>query len=81
MIRFPYIVLLAVFWLSLHANAQTEGVPDRAGLHIALDVGHSKAAGGALSARGRFEFEFNQAFARTIATVTSLRRRQGDHYQ
>lgn len=37
------------------------------GLHVALDVGHSKAQGGAISARGRSEFDFNLDMARSIA--------------
>lgn len=71
MMKLPYSILLAVLSLasSPQAGAQTDVLPNLGGLHIALDVGHSQAAGGALSARGRFEFEFNQATARTIATV------------
>lgn len=51
------------------AQAEPANPPNLSGLHIALDVGHNKTAGGALSARGKFEFEFNQATARTIASV------------
>ena len=40
-----------------------------AGLTVALDVGHSKARPGALSARGRGEFEFNLDTARVIDEI------------
>jgi N-acetylmuramoyl-L-alanine amidase len=43
-----------------------------AGLHVALDVGHSLASGGALSARGRSEHEFNRDTA--LALAAALRR-------
>ena len=36
------------------------------GLTVALDVGHSKSRPGALSARGRPEFDFNLATARVV---------------
>jgi N-acetylmuramoyl-L-alanine amidase len=39
------------------------------GLHVALDIGHSVAKPGALSARGRGEFLFNQSTATTIAGI------------
>jgi len=44
-------------------------LPDLTGLHIALDVGHSLASGGAVSARGRNEHEFNRDTALAIAAV------------
>jgi N-acetylmuramoyl-L-alanine amidase len=61
--------LVALWSASAHAQSASGASPNLTGLHIALDVGHNKAAGGAVSARGRFEFEFNQATARTIASV------------
>lgn len=39
------------------------------GLRVALDVGHSRLAPGAMSARGRGEFLFNSASARVFAGV------------
>lgn len=40
---------------------------------IAIDVGHSKSRPGAISARGKPEFEFNLALARTIHESLSAR--------
>jgi N-acetylmuramoyl-L-alanine amidase len=45
------------------------GKTSLAGLHVALDVGHSKVQGGAVSASGRNEFEYNLETARTVAGV------------
>lgn len=36
---------------------------------VAVDVGHTLAAGGATSARGRMEFEFNRDLAREVAAA------------
>lgn len=36
---------------------------------VAVDVGHTLAAGGATSARGRMEFEFNRDLARDVAAA------------
>lgn len=54
--------------------AGTAGATDAtAAAAVALDVGHTRAAAGAVSARGRDEFEFNRALARALAVA--LRRR------
>ena len=71
-VLFPFLLVVALAVVgvgSQTASAQEEVLPDLAGLHIALDVGHNLTAGGALSSRGRLEFLFNQATARTIAGV------------
>jgi N-acetylmuramoyl-L-alanine amidase len=49
------------------APAKTTASPVAAPAIIALDVGHSKAHPGAISARGVTEFEFNAHLARTIS--------------
>lgn len=51
------------------AQGESTELPDLAGLHIAVDVGHNQVARGAISARGKHEFDFNLATARTIASV------------
>ena len=41
---------------------------------VAIDVGHSKAHPGAISARGRPEFEFNLGFSRTLQEMLAASR-------
>lgn len=59
-------LLLAPCLLALGHSAD---LPNLSGLHVALDVGHTKAQGGAFSAVGRPEFEYNLDMARSIAEV------------
>ena len=62
---FLRLLFLACFWTS------TAGV---AAPQVAVDVGHTLAAPGATSARGRSEFTFNRDFAGLLATT--LRQRE-----
>lgn len=48
-------------------------LPAPAAARVALDVGHSTEAPGAISARGRPEFEFNRDLARALATTLAER--------
>jgi N-acetylmuramoyl-L-alanine amidase len=63
---------------------------DRASFHVVVDVGHSAKSGGARSARGASEYEFNlrlatqiaqvlldQGFAKTTLLITEDHRRSG----
>lgn len=61
-----FFILAAVFSASVAASSEEHGVPRSAGT-VAVDVGHTLAAWGATSARGRGEFEFNLELARTLA--------------
>lgn len=61
--------LFLLFAPCLLAMGHAADLPNLSGLHVALDVGHSKAQGGAISAVGRPEFEYNLDMARTIAEV------------
>ena len=58
---------LAVFFTVPQARSETKSPPALTGLKVAIDVGHSLSKLGALSARGRGEFLFNQSTARVIA--------------
>jgi N-acetylmuramoyl-L-alanine amidase len=60
---------LLLFLLPAWAIDADAGKPGLTGLHVALDVGHSLTKPGAISARGRIEFLFNQSTARVIAEV------------
>lgn len=54
--------------LAVAAAPVIAGVP-----RVAVDVGHTLAAGGATSARGRAEFEFNRDLARDLVAALSAR--------
>lgn len=59
---------VALFFLRLTAALAISQSPAHA-IEIAVDVGHTLAAPGATSARGRTEFEFNQILAAKVATA------------
>lgn len=65
----PVCLFLSGSSLAVPAEPPAGNPPDLAGLHIALDVGHNKVAGGATSARGRSEYLFNLDTAQAIAEV------------
>lgn len=52
--------------IALCASPGTPGTAMAAGQSVAIDVGHSLDAPGAMSARGRVEFEFNRELALSI---------------
>lgn len=66
MFKFSCLVTLGVIAAAQHCHA------DEAPL-IAIDVGHSKLRPGAISARGKPEFEFNAELARVIRQTLSSR--------
>lgn len=43
-------------------------------LRVAIDIGHSKSEPGAISARGRYEFNFNDTFARELVEASQKKR-------
>jgi len=65
-------ILRILFLLCLGAAISSPVVAEKGpleGLTVALDVGHSKTRPGAISARGRPEFEFNLDTARVIDEI------------
>ncbi len=62
-------LLLVAAWPVSPAHAEISTLPDLTGLHVALDVGHSKKSQGAISARGRGEFYFNRDTTLVIRKV------------
>ncbi len=59
---------LSIILLNLWSTAVIAAVP-----LVAVDVGHGLKDGGAISARGRAEFEFNRDFAGVLAETLSQR--------
>ena len=55
------------------SGAITEAPPLKKTAEVAVDVGHTLVAGGAISARGRYEFEFNQVLATQVGTALASR--------
>ena len=71
-------------------RSAVQGTCDRASFHLVVDVGHSEKSGGARSARGASEYEFNlrlatqivqalldQGFAKTTLLITEDPKRTG----
>ncbi len=63
------VFLLHSFWLAAFVLGISGAEQPLAGMVVALDVGHSKTSPGAISARGRAEFEFNLATAKVLDEV------------
>lgn len=59
--------MLTIFLLTSRPPSAEAAPGPLTGLHVALDIGHSLSKPGALSARGRGEFFFNQSTAGVIA--------------
>ena len=66
MIKPSYLISLAFIALSSQCNASEPPM-------VAIDVGHSKLHPGAISARGKPEFEFNVELARVIQQSLTIR--------
>lgn len=64
--RLMFVGALAGVMATPAVGAVTLDACDRAGLRIAIDVGHHRAAPGATSARGVSEFTFNLRLARLL---------------
>lgn len=70
----PVAVALCVWACAAQAEADTERVAEAGGgYRVAVDVGHTLAAPGATSARGRGEFAFNLDLARQVAVALRAR--------
>jgi N-acetylmuramoyl-L-alanine amidase len=65
-------ILVSIASCSSAAHAENRNAASRASL-VAIDIGHSKSFPGAISARGRPEFEFNLGLAEVIAQELAAR--------
>lgn len=59
------ISFICLFWVDTPGDA----TPPEKPFLIAIDVGHTQSSRGAISARGKAEFDFNLTFARELQTV------------
>ncbi len=59
------ISFICLFWVDISGDA---ALPEKPFL-IAIDVGHTQSSRGAISARGKGEFDFNRTFARELQAV------------